>query len=155
MSGENTLRCSGYDHIRLKRDQFGRERPQARWLSIGMAKLQPDVAAFDVTKFAQCRRSTSMLRATAVAGAGVRKPTSGRPRAGCAGPVSGHATAAAPNPAMNSRRLIVVSETKTGHRIVADEHTERGQPGELPTSVSVLGQKRTCAVHKPMSALCQ
>jgi hypothetical protein len=52
---------------------------------------------------------------------------------------------------MNSRRLIVAPEVKAAHRIVADEHTERGYPkGRFAASMSALGQK-----HIPSSVKCQ
>src|SRR5262245_29892820 len=52
---------------------------------------------------------------------------------------------------MKSRRLMAAPRLRTGHRTNPRLYSGRGKAGGQP--MSALGQKRTFALHQPMSAL--
>ena len=65
--------------------------------------------------------------------------------AACCAPAANGHVAALPTRVKNSRRLIGPSNPKTDHRTGSS----------YDVAMSALGQKLTCATHKPMSAKCQ
>src|SRR5262245_65058600 len=65
----------------------------------------------------------------------------------CASAKRGHAANPPPITLMKSRRLMLAPRLRTGHCIKQNADTGIG------FSMSALGQKQTCALHSPMSAL--